>query len=137
MVSINCKYNCSVLIINRKLGKFVLSRNPHYSKINRFQSTAKNRREVLLNFYNRIIKRFGMEKLPSIKHANSGTSNNSVIDNITKEIYVTSDDFKCYAILQDDTYIVCILVSNSIQTFLLRSLAQNAFKNMVSDHFSL
>ncbi|KAL7296513.1 hypothetical protein TKK_0009948 [Trichogramma kaykai] len=113
------------LLVNYKIGKYVLSRNTQHLK-NFISSTHKL--DTLKTFYNHTIEIF----LVSTSEENKNDLNCNKASAGMRETYWCSEYHKCHALKEAD-HIFCVLYSSTVPSHTMRLLTKKTLKMLLSD----
>lgn len=117
--------NSSLLLINYKIGKYVISQNPQQGGSKR--SSSSHRLDILKSFYYHAVIKF------LIPHNETNNDKDSLgDDNIGKETFWCSEYHKCHAAKEKDN-IICILYKSTIPTHTMRFLTFSTMRLLTMD----
>lgn len=120
-----CIFNYSFLLVNFKVGKFVLSRNTQQSKS---LVSGTHHLDTLRTFYHYAVETF-------LLNAENVTKDEEISETkaiSAKETYWCSEYHKCHA-LKDNEHILCVLYTSTVPTHTMRLITSKTSKILVSD----
>ncbi|KAJ8672488.1 hypothetical protein QAD02_003747 [Eretmocerus hayati] len=114
------------LLVNFRMGKFVLSRNVHHTKSH---ATGTHRLDTLKTFYHHAVETLLATNLDKdYKNANQSTGEFQG----AVETYWCLEYHKCHALKQID-HIFCVLYTSVVPTHTMRLITQKTLKFLLSD----
>lgn len=119
---------CRFLLVNYKIGKFVLSRNAQHSKSH---ISGTHRLDTIRTFYHHAVETF---PLPTDSNTDEDESANKTTEQLkgAKETYWCSEYHKCHA-LKDADHVFCVLYTSTVPTHTMRLITQKTLKILLAD----
>ncbi|XP_043271084.1 protein fuzzy homolog isoform X2 [Venturia canescens] len=117
------------LLVNYKLGKFVISRNSQQSKI---RIAASHRLDILRTFYYQAVENFLIPRQSGNIEEEESMKNEGKSFGGGRETYWCSEYHKCHALKEND-YVMCTLYTSVVPTHTMRFITQKTLKTLLAD----